>query len=79
MEYYIGEIGLFCSTIMQEDVEIHMKKCPAVKQLDRFEHQSYHRKGINAGSDDDAEDADERLHSVKVCILNFMTSLIDTK
>ena len=45
---------------MQEDVASHIKKCPAVKQLDRFEHQLYHSKGINAGSDDDDDDADEK-------------------
>lgn len=53
-----------------------MKKCPAVKQLNRFEHQLYHRKGINAGSDDDAEetlgdvssDASEKVYSVKVSL-----------
>jgi hypothetical protein len=50
-----------------------MKKCPAVKQLDRFEHQLYHKKGINAGSDDDSDDdvssdAPERVYSVKVSV-----------
>lgn len=50
-------------TILQEDIDNHMKKCPAVKQLDRFEHQLYHRKGINAGSDDD-NGAEETLDDV---------------
>jgi len=57
-----------------------MKKCPAVKQLDRFEHQLYYRKGINAGSDDD-DDAEEtlddvsseRVYSVKVSV-KFLNS-----
>lgn len=61
---------------MQRDIENHMKKCPAVKQLDRFEHQLYHKKGINAGSDDDDDDAEatlddvfsERVYSVKVSV-----------
>lgn len=43
-------------TVLQEDVASHVKKCPAARQLDRFEHQSYYIKGINAGSDDDADD-----------------------
>jgi hypothetical protein len=47
-----------------------VKKCPAVKQLDRFEHLLYHSKGINAGSDDDTDDlcsdATENIYPVKV-------------
>lgn len=61
---------------MQEDVANHIKKCPAVKQLDRFEHELYHRKGINAGSDDDADEisdhvcsgANEKVYPVKVSL-----------
>jgi hypothetical protein len=33
-------------------VAIHSRKCPAVKQLERFEKQTYFAKGINAGGDD---------------------------
>ncbi|CAK9869504.1 unnamed protein product [Sphagnum jensenii] len=36
-------------TILQEEVAIHSRKCPAVKQLERFEKQTYFAKGINAG------------------------------
>ncbi|CAM6018850.1 unnamed protein product [Sphagnum balticum] len=39
-------------TILQEEVAIHSRKCPAVKQLERFEKQTYFAKGINAGGDD---------------------------
>ncbi|KAG0564589.1 hypothetical protein KC19_8G123200 [Ceratodon purpureus] len=60
-------------TILQEDVASHIKKCPAIKQLDRFEHQLYYSKGINAGSDDDADEtsddvcsgANEKIYPVK--------------
>ena len=41
---------------MQEEVANHVRKCPALRQLSRFENQAYYCKAINAGSAVDSED-----------------------
>ncbi|KAJ7524021.1 hypothetical protein O6H91_18G073300 [Diphasiastrum complanatum] len=43
-------------TVLQSELQIHAKKCPALKQLQSASQQPYFHEGMNAGSDDDGED-----------------------
>lgn len=54
-----------CSTILEENVEAHVKKCPATKLSKLSELQSYFSQGVNAGCD--GEDCHDTSSNLRDC------------
>ena len=44
---------LVCSTVLSENLEGHMKRCPLLKQTQSLSSQPFFQKGINGGKDDE--------------------------
>lgn len=44
---------LFDSSVLQENLEGHLKRCPLLKQVQSLSAQPFYQKGINAGKEED--------------------------
>jgi tRNA:m4X modification enzyme len=44
---------LWSSTVLQDSLELHIKRCPFKKQADALEAQPYYAKSINSGDSDE--------------------------
>ncbi|XP_043711860.1 tRNA:m(4)X modification enzyme TRM13 isoform X1 [Telopea speciosissima] len=43
-------------SVLQENLESHLRRCPFLKQLQSLKQQPFYKKGINGGRDDDVDD-----------------------
>ena len=44
------------SSVLKENLDGHVKRCPLLKQVQSLSQQPFYRKGINAGKEDDEEE-----------------------
>lgn len=44
-----------CSSVLSENLEGHVKRCPLLKQAQSLSSQPFYQKGINGGKDDEDE------------------------
>lgn len=47
---------LICSSVLSDNLEGHMKRCPLLKQAQSLSGQPFYQKGINGGKDDEDEE-----------------------
>lgn len=50
-----GLIGYVISSVLQENLESHVKRCPLLKQNVALSGQVFYQKGINAGNEEEEE------------------------
>lgn len=50
-----GLIRTFFSSVLQENLEGHIKRCPLLKQTVALSGQCFYKKGINAGNEEEEE------------------------
>ncbi|KAK9950437.1 hypothetical protein M0R45_005929 [Rubus argutus] len=43
-------------SVLQENLEGHLRRCPLLKQVESLTHQPFYQKGINAGKEEDPEE-----------------------
>lgn len=55
-----------CSSVLKENLDGHIKRCPFLKQLQSLSIQSFYQKGINAGEDEDDPIEEEIIKGIKV-------------
>ncbi|XP_057790403.1 tRNA:m(4)X modification enzyme TRM13-like [Salvia miltiorrhiza] len=49
-------------SVLEENLETHLHRCPLLKQTQSLSRQPYYQKGINAGDDDDEEKEEDSSH-----------------
>lgn len=61
-------VYLLCSTssILQENLDAHVKRCPMQKQVRALQMQPFFKKGVNCGKDDEAEGLSSKSTEAKI-------------
>jgi len=50
---------VFDSSVLKENLESHVKRCPLLKQAQSLSLQPFYQKGINAGKEEEEEEEEE--------------------